>query len=307
VTTAFCSVALVAALLAGEEGGVPHAPPVFGVSVDAVKLDVTVKRAGRAVMGLTAADFEVRDDGVVQEVELVAAEDRTLHAVLVLDTSSSVAGARLASLQAAASAFVAGLAPQDAASVIVFSHRIYALPQDPYDHEGLRDTIMDLRSSGSTALNDAIFAGLMRGDTGRGRPVVVVFSDGANILSWLEPQQVLEAAKGLEAVVYGVLTSPPIWDEESYSVSFFRKRAGPKPRPGILQDLAALTGGAVFEAVGGRIEEAFRRILDTVQSRYVLSYVPRGVKEVGWHSLQVRLERADGTVGVRKGYRRLGH
>jgi VWFA-related protein len=302
---ALWSAALVVTLLAGEEESTPRPPAVFGVSVEAVKLDVTVLRDGQLVKGLAAADFEVKDDGVVQEVELVSAEERALQAVLVLDTSSSVAGPRLESLKVAADAFIAGLSLEDAASVIAFSHDVYVLPQDPYDHARLRLAVAGLTAGGATALNDAVFAGLLRSDTGRGRPMVLVFSDGANRLSWLEPRHVLEAARGLEAVVYGVVATNEAATPTPSALARNRGRKKSARTPsGLLRELADLTGGAVLQAEGGDLSEAFRRILATVQSRYVLSYVPRGVKETGWHSLQVRLKRASGTVGVRKGYRR---
>jgi VWFA-related protein len=299
VTGALWPTALSVALLAGGDDGPSQAPPEFGVRVEAVKLDVTVLRDGQAVQGLTAGDFEVKDDGVPQEIELVSAEERALHAVLVLDTSSSVAGRRLESLKAAASSLVAGLSPQDAASVIAFSHDVYVLPQDPYDHAGLRVAVEALTSGGATALNDAVFAGLLRSDTRRGRPMVLVFSDGANTLSWLEPRHVLDVARGLDAVVYGVVAANTAALPRDRG-----RKTPPRGASGLLQELADVTGGAVLQAEGGDLSEAFRRILATVQNRYVLRYVPRGVEAAGWHTLAVRLKRAQGEVRVRRGYRR---
>lgn len=303
MTGALCSAALIVALLAGEDDVPSRTPPEFGVTVEAVKLDVTVLRDGQAVEGLAADDFEVKDDGVPQEVELVSAAERALHAVLVLDTSSSVAGRRLASLKAAAGSFVAGLSPTDAASVVAFSHDVYVLPQDPHAHTELRVAVEALTSGGATALNDAVVAGLLRSETGRGRPMVLVFSDGANRLSWLEPRHVLEVARGLGAVVYGVVASAEAAPPAS-ALKSGRGRTG-AGKSGLLQELADLTGGAVLQTQGGDdLGEAFRRILATVQSRYVLRYVPRGVETVGWHTLAVRLKRAQGDVRVRRGYRR---
>jgi VWFA-related protein len=307
VTGALGSAVLALALLAGQGGssqdGRPaQAPPEFGVRVEAVKLDVTVLHDGQAVKGLTAGDFEVKDDGVPQDVELVSAQERALHAVLVLDTSSSVAGRRLEVLKAAAGSFIADLSPEDAVSVIAFSHDVYVLPQDPYDHEPLRFAIRTLTAGGATALNDAVVAGLLRSATGRGRPMVLVFSDGADRLSWLEPRHVLEVARDLEAVVYGVVTT----DETAYAPSARTRRPAPRARGegGLLRELADLTGGALLQAEGGDLGEAFRRILATVQSRYVLRYEPRGVKAEGWHTLAVRLKHGRGDVRVRHGYRR---
>lgn len=295
------SAVLVVALLAAEAARAGQAPLEFGVRVEAVKLDVTVVRDGRAVKGLTAGDFEVKDDGVAQEVELVSAEERALHAVLVLDTSSSVAGRRLEVLKSAANAFIADLSPIDAASVIAFSHDVYVLPQEPEAHLRLRVAVAALTSGGATALNDAVVAGLLRSTTGGGRPVVLVFSDGADRLSWLEPRQVLEVARDLDAVVYGVVSTG-----ESASASSDRDRGRMTPAPGgpLLQELADLSGGEVLRAEGGDLGSAFRRILATVQNRYVLRYVPGGVKTEGWHALAVRLKHARGEVRVRRGYRR---
>lgn len=279
MTGALVSAVLAAALLGGPADG---QPAVFGVDVAAVRLDVSVVRDGEAVTGLTAGDFEVRDDGVVQEVELLTGEERALHAVLVLDTSSSVAGDRLTMLKAAARAFIAGLSKEDAASVIAFSHQVLLLAQDPYDHGRLSATVAGLSSGGATALDDAVFAGLLRSTAGPGRPMVLVFSDGRNSLSWLEQKRVLEAARELEAVVHGIVA--------------FGDDGG-------LRALADLTGGTVVAAEDGLVA-AFQRILTTAQNRYVLGYTPRGVKETGWHTVQVRLKRGQADVRVRRGYRR---
>ena len=289
-----------AALVLSQLGG--DGPPVFRTSVDTVRVDVSVLRDGQLLTGLGAADFEVKDDGVVQDVELVTGSERALQAVLVLDTSSSVAGRRLEGLKSAARSFLAGLSPEDAASVVAFSHRVHVLPPDPYDHEHLRAAVEGLSSGGATALNDAVFAGLLRSTTGRGRPLLLIFSDGQNRLSWLEQEQVLQAAREVDAVVHGIVAT----NEEVQGGSAARRKRGSDrpPRVGLLWELAQLTGGTVLGAGDGDLTGAFQSILATAQSRYVLRYTPQGVKEAGWHSVQVRLKRGKGEVRVRSGYRR---
>jgi VWFA-related protein len=304
------AVALLVALGAGQQDAPRRTPAVFGVTVDTVKLDVAVERNGKSVADLRADDFDVRDDGVAQQVELVSAEERVLHAVLVLDTSTSVAGERLARLKAAACLFVEGLGPGDAASAIAFSSRVRALPVDPYDHAGLRRAIVSLESGGSTALNDAVFAGLLRADPALGRPVVVVFSDGADRVSWLGPVRLRKAARALDAAVYGVLTPPgraPAALGSPATSGGHSKKRNPRSRAsrvGVLEDLASETGGRLFEATEAHLAEAFQSILSTVQARYVLSYQPMGVKGAGWHAVVVRLKRGQGQISVRRGYLR---
>ena len=59
--------------LPGAGAGPDAAPPTFRIEAEAVELDVSVTLGDRPVTGLTAADFVVRDSGVVQDVELATA------------------------------------------------------------------------------------------------------------------------------------------------------------------------------------------------------------------------------------------
>ena len=59
-----------------------------------------MRRAGRCV-GLAAADFAIRDNGVPQEVDVVSFGETSLNVGLAFDLSESVAGAPLERLRAA--------------------------------------------------------------------------------------------------------------------------------------------------------------------------------------------------------------
>ena len=48
-----------------------QSPARFRSTADAVRVDVQVRQGGRPVVGLTAADFELRDSKVVQQIEAV--------------------------------------------------------------------------------------------------------------------------------------------------------------------------------------------------------------------------------------------
>ena len=62
----------------------------FTSRVDAVRVDVLVTADGQPVKGLRAADFDIRDNGVRQHVDLVSFEEIPLNVVLALDMSGSV-------------------------------------------------------------------------------------------------------------------------------------------------------------------------------------------------------------------------
>jgi hypothetical protein len=50
------------------------------------------------------------------------------------------------------------------------------------------------------------------------------------------------------------------------------------------------------------LREAFERIVTEFRSRYVLTYMPRGVAPTGWHTLEVKLNGRSGAVKARRGY-----
>ena len=63
----------------------------FGVGIEAVNLDVVVTdRHGRFVPGLEAADFEILEDGVAQELSFFTSEITPLTVLLLLDASTSI-------------------------------------------------------------------------------------------------------------------------------------------------------------------------------------------------------------------------
>jgi len=61
--------ALSVTLVSGRQNPPPQQPPTFRAGTDLVRVDVTVlNRGGDPVTSLTAADFEVRDNGQLQEI-----------------------------------------------------------------------------------------------------------------------------------------------------------------------------------------------------------------------------------------------
>ena len=79
-------------------------PPRFAGGTDAILVDVSVTRAGARVEGLTAADFIVKDSGIVQSAQVVATDSLPVSLLMAFDASASVRGEPLNNLKAAAKA-----------------------------------------------------------------------------------------------------------------------------------------------------------------------------------------------------------
>ena len=258
-------------------------PPTFAVGVQNVNLDVQVTRAGRPVADLTAADFVVTDNGVRQDVEILAREDTAVDALLALDTSSSVSGGRLAELQRAAHAFVSTLWPADSVTLVLFGTDLRVGARSGASRADVHAAIDQFRGGGATSLVDALYASLLLSDPRRGRPLVLVFSDGRDRGSWLSQESVRDVIRSSDAVFDSVL----VGDEDR---SF-------------LEEAVRDTGGRSWAARTDReLQAAFLAALADFKSRYRLRYEPHGVRLAGWHTLSVKLQEKNGEVRARRGY-----
>jgi hypothetical protein len=114
---------LALALIASASTQAPP-PPTFSVGVEGVYVDVFVTDGDHPVLGLAASDFELKDNGVRQPVELVTVESLPLTTFLVLDTSGSVAGEKLLRLQAAGRALLGGMRTGDEACLVTFDQEV---------------------------------------------------------------------------------------------------------------------------------------------------------------------------------------
>lgn len=258
--------------------------PTFSSRVDAIRLDVLVTDRGQVVRGLRPQDFEVRDEGVLQEVDFVSLEKLPLNVVLGLDVSVSVSGERLDHLRRAGDALLLRLAGDDRAALLTFSH-VVRLPHElTGDIPSIRQALATVAPSGQTSLVDGASAAIALSGSDVGRSLLIIFSDGVDTASFLSPDVVLQSARRADVVAYGVA---------------MRSRISPM----FLKELGSLTGGSVIEIESTKdLSQTFLGILDEFRERYLLSYSPRGVPATGWHRLDVRVKGRRATVSARAGY-----
>ncbi len=291
---AACAIALAAAAAFGQQ------TPVFRVSVERVRLDALVTAGGRPLGGLTAADFEVLDNGVAQRVE-VATTAGDVTVALVLDTSGSVEGTRLNQLVAASQTVVGLLNPGDTVSLITFSHQLALSAWSIREPAAVRGALDSTRASGGTAMWDALFAGLSFAASDSERSLVLLFTDGIDNASWLTEKLVIESLKRTDSVVYAV--NPVIdlrQDLQADRAQYTQSEEGRM----LLWRVAEQTGGSVLEADWSeKLSQQFASILKEFRSRYLLLYEPTGVgRDDGWHRVEVRVKGKRAKVQVRPGY-----
>jgi Ca-activated chloride channel family protein len=256
----------------------------FSARTQGVLVDVDVRRGGSPYPGLTAADFELSDNGVAQEFDVLTSADTPIGAVLVFDASASATGTRRTDLISAGRALLAGLRPGDSSALTTFNVGVTPVVPLTSDLDLVRSSMDRVVPVGSTSLLDGLYAGLMATAPAVGASLVVVCTDGVDTASWLEVDEVVDAAKRLNAVLDAVVVKSK------------------HPTTG-LKEVVEATGGeiTVIDSTSG-LADLFVRILHDFRNRYRLQFTPRGVEPGGFHRLEVRVNKPGLTVRARSGY-----
>ncbi len=262
-------------------------------------MDAVVTQGGKPVRDLDALNFELRDEGVVRPVELLTRESLPLLALLVFDTSGSVAGEKLVALRSAAEKFLEIFASADQVGLLTFSEEVAWRARPTRDRAEVRAALADLRARGATSALDGLYAALLLPNA-PGRTLVVLFSDGEDNLSWLGEAQIRKVVERSDALIHVVGMGPgPVLP------------AGPKPSRAareptsvrVFREIAELTGGRYWPADSpASLQEAFASLARLLAGRVVLRFEPAPGRREGWHRIDLRLKNRAGQVQARRGY-----
>lgn len=276
--------------------------PEYRIRADVklVRLLATVKDpAGDLVGDLSKSDFKISDNGVPQEV---AVFERTtaqpLSVSVLVDTSSSTA-TNLKYETDSVTRFLRALFREgnveDRASLYSFSWEVALELGFTRNLSRLEGALKKLRSTGGTAMYDALqFAGKHLQDRD-GRRVIIIVTDGGDTVSAVKFADALEAAQRSNAVIYPILVVP-------ITNGAGRNTGGEHA----LQTLATETGGRVFTPnIGAGLDAAFDSILRDLRSQYLLAYYPKNVPETKnrFHRLKIEIPNRSGLrISTRSGY-----
>ncbi len=292
--------------LAGELTRIARRTPGLRVD-DAVDLGLRqlyVAVEGEAVdrRPLTSEEFTVIDAGARQEIVTFEGGDAALAVAVLVDASDSMSGGALRAALAAARALLDGLHELDEAALLLFADGLTF--RGPYGPAGkaLEQTRESVSATGGTALNDALYLALRQLEGRQGRRVIVLLSDGLDIHSALDIDQVLWAMRRSGSVVYWIELRTPRSDDRVRSPwrtddQHDAERAG-------LRRLVAESGGRVVPIAGlADAAGAFGSILAELRSQYVVGYYPTVDRDDGaWHPVAVRFGRAGLKARTRRGY-----
>ena len=261
-------------------------PGAFRASVDLVPVFATVVASdGSFAAGLTKEDFIVLDNGQAQEIVSFSDKAQAISASVILDTSSSMAGA-LPRVYAAAAVFLDGLQPDDRA---MLGSLVYQGPPFTADKSRLRTSLDLLPKDPGSPVFAALDRALTTLEPESNRRVIVIYTDGKNedmpgaarvrpradtILARVETRGVMIYAIGFEGVT---LSSD-------------------------MKAIAQRSGGRATELKRtDDLGAALAAVADELHHQYLLGFTPAAF-DGRTHQIEVRVRTPGLTVRARQTY-----
>jgi Ca-activated chloride channel homolog len=274
-------VVVLAALALGSVMAASQLTPGTAVDRRTVWVHATVLDAeGRLVTGLTRDRFEVRDEGVLQDISVFSNQLVPFSAALMLDSSGSMQSDRDL-VTAAAEAFVGRFIRGDRVVVGNFSVGVWVGQRFSANRGRVLEAVslgvrgmgmpclppseMEARTSMprgpiGTRFFDAVECAVMalNGDDEAIRRVVVMVTDGKDYGSFATDHTAIRLATRSGVMVYVV----GIYGDEGMA----RRMLG---------DLSSETGGGFFILkTKKQMPETFARLADELHRQYILGFVP---------------------------------
>jgi Ca-activated chloride channel family protein len=282
--------------------------PQFKSGIEVVYLDVTVQAPdGSIVRGLTKDDFLIYNEGVPQDVAVFSAEPAPISVGVLIDTSGSMTGERMAAAIRAADALGRSLQPGDQWSISVFdSIRRTLIPWRPY-HPGVVNSLRAMPTSGSTELFRAVadMVPYMK-DTPHRKRAMLLMTDGID-------NSIIAASRDGRGDPFeapgpresSARTEAALREGEVLLYALGVNVGGRSGEVHVrsLQRLAEPTGGSVIIASTIReVEAAAQRVAGELRQQYTLGFYPRNAGDGTYHRLRVTTRHPDHRIRTRAGY-----
>lgn len=260
-----------------------------------VRLNASVvDNSGHAIGDLPESAFHVYEDGVPQTIVGFRHEDVPVSLGILIDSSGSMYDKR-ASVDAASLNLVRLSNPQDEAFLVDFSSEAYIDQDFTNSIPKLQQGLSYIKSSGGTAIYDAVNASAdyLAKNSKRSKQVLLIVTDGDDNASSATLEQAIRRVQELDGpAIYciGLLFGEDVSRSES------------RHSREVLNELSAQTGGQAYFPHGLRdVDTVAREVAQDIRTQYTIEYrstkplsvggyrqVHVEAKEKGLRGLQVR-------------------
>jgi VWFA-related protein len=208
--SAFALVAFTAAGMVTASGQQPQNDGQafrFRTGVELINVTATVTDgSGRFVAGLRQDDFRIYEDDQPQPITHFNSERVPVSLGIVLDTSGSMDGEKMAAARAALERFLfEHLDDRDEVFLYRFDNAPELIEGWTMDREGLASKLRRIFPRGGTAMYDAVAEAVPLAQSGRHRKkALVLISDGNDTSSRTDPRALKQLIRESEVLVYAI-------------------------------------------------------------------------------------------------------
>ena len=252
----------------------PQEDTVISVDVQVVNILATVRdKDGVLVNNLSQSDFELYEDGVLQEIKYFARQaDLPLTIGLLVDTSVSQQAKPLL---------------QDGLERLEVQGSTGGVTPGPVPQSG---------KPVGTAMFDGIYLAaneMLKGQAGR--KALVLVTDGYDYGSKVDIDEAIEAAQRSDTIIFSV---------RYYDPRFFQGAALIGGGRGDLRKLSRSTGGDTYDVSRKQtLDRIFDDINNVVRNQYSIGYTPkRELSETGFRKIELKLKNKRLEAQTREGY-----
>jgi len=220
------------------------------------------------ILNLNKDDFLVLSDGIPQDINYFGGKGETeFHLILLIDISLSMKD-KVEKVKEVSKKFLRQiLTEKDKAIVVFFNNETFKNTDFTGNINELANSISASFSFGETALYDAIAYNLKLLRDIRGRNIIILFSDGLDNRSYIDPYTLMKKAEKSNSVIYSMGTSKIVAGYEIYQ--------------DLLKKISIYSGGLTFFFDDiNEIEEAYRQINQDIRTQYILQFSLRNQKKL---------------------------
>ena len=263
------------------------------IKVELVSLFATVHdRKGKVVTGLHQDDFVIYDNDTPQPISQFSREYMPLSIVILLDTSSSMAGKKLNNAKGSLGQLLKRLNKGDEAMLMTFDARPLVVQSFTQDLDRIKRAIRRLEGNGSTALYDAILMGLKESESAQNRRrVLLLLSDGVNTYGTAELKGTISQLRRSAAELFAIGLETDLLEEMQY-----------KPiTETVLDQLTSSAGGESFiVAESKELGKVCDEISERMHNQYTFAYYPPKTNDGQWRSIRIETKVSGYTVVASK-------
>jgi len=306
--------------VAGVRSQDPQEAPTFSVSVNLVKVPITIlDPKGASVLDVRRQDFVLFEDGAQQQIRSFGIDRNPVSVVLLVDTSATVE-AEEKQIKEAAESFAEALGGDDRISIITFDDDVALLQNWTSGPRQIRKALRKIKPGLRTALYDAMYAAAHdQLDGVDGRKAIILLTDCLNNqsrVSFLDASlAIVQSQASLYVVSKTVIVRKAarlqrrvvmlqdiykhlFGTDSDYVEEFFQKREAE------MIDLAEKTGGrCFFPSDYGEIRGVYDEVARELKSQLFMTYISNQTKPPNsYHRIAVDYLQPSSRLIYRKGY-----